>query len=307
MAKRESTQKKLSRVRPPRVHITYDVQIGDAIEKKDLPFVVGVLGDFSGQPTEQRNALFDVGDFKDSARLAVKLRDGKDPLSQHLRTQFSPDMQQRLNSYDGSSPLPKSLQKSLISELNRLIKGPSLFEEQRFAQVKLTEGTRRLIAQNPQGEHLMRLNLLLLIEAYPNEIAKSQQKRFKERSLIEIDRDNFDEVLAGMRPRLAYRVENTLEGDGTKLNIELTFDSLADFEPDQVVQQIEPLNELIEARRRLSDLLSRMDGNDRLEELLRDVIQNTGQQQQLSQALGLGTPPGAGEDEARKEKQTDEQ
>lgn len=189
MAKKESTQQKLSRVRAPRVHITYDVEIGGAIETKDLPFVVGVLGDFSGQPAEQ---------------------------------------------------LP----------------------------------------------------------------------RVKDRKLIEIDRDNFDQVLAGMKPRLAYRVENTLKGDGSKLNVELRFNSLDDFEPDRVVQQLEPLRQLIEARRRLSDLLSRMDGNDRLEELLQDIVQDTGQQRQLSQALGLDTPPDApakGTGKARKEKQPDEQ
>jgi type VI secretion system protein ImpB len=189
MAKKESTQQKLSRVRAPRVHITYDVEIGGAIETKDLPFVVGVLGDFSGQPAEQ---------------------------------------------------LP----------------------------------------------------------------------RVKDRKLIEVDRDNFDQVLAGMKPRLAYRVENTLKGDGSKLNVELRFSSLEDFEPDRVVQQLEPLRQLIEARRRLSDLSSRMDGNDRLEQLLQDLGQNAGQQRQISQALGLDTPtdaPGEGTGKARKEKQPDEQ
>jgi type VI secretion system protein ImpB len=48
----QSVQKKLERVRPPRVHVTYDVETGGAIEIKELPFVMGVLGDFSGQPTE---------------------------------------------------------------------------------------------------------------------------------------------------------------------------------------------------------------------------------------------------------------
>lgn len=185
MAKKESTQQKLSRVRAPRVHITYEVEIGGAIEQKDLPFVLGVLGDFSGHPGEQ---------------------------------------------------LP----------------------------------------------------------------------RVRDRKLIEIDRDNFDQVLAGMKPRLAYRVDNTLAGDGSKINVELRFNSLEDFEPDKVVQQVEPLRRLIEARQRLSDLLSRMDGNDRLEELLQDVIQSTGQQQQLSNALGLGTP-GEESDEVSKEAQPDEQ
>ena len=189
MAKKESTQQKLSRVRPPRVHITYNVEIGGAIEQKDIPFVVGVLGDFSGQPAEQ-------------------------------------------------------------------------------------------------------------------------MPRLKDRKLIEVDRDNFDQVLAGMKPRLAYRVENRLAGDDSKLNIELRFNSLEDFEPDKVVQQVEPLRQLIEARRKLSDLLSKMDGNDRLEELLQEIIQNTGQQQQLSHALGLDTPPGASKDETGttpKEAQPDEQ
>lgn len=166
MPKKESTQQKLSRVRPPRVHITYDVEIGGAIELKELPFVVGVLGDFSGKPEE---------------------------------------------------PLAK----------------------------------------------------------------------LKDRKFIEIDRDNFDQVLAGMKPRLAYRVDNKLTDDGSKMNVEMRFNSMQDFEPDQVVQQVEPLRKLVEARKRLSDLLSKMDGNDRLEELLNDVMKNTGSQQQLSNALGL--------------------
>jgi type VI secretion system protein ImpB len=166
MPKTESTQQKLSRVRAPRVHITYDVEVGDAIELKELPFVVGVLGDFSGKPDE---------------------------------------------------PLP----------------------------------------------------------------------RMKDRKLIEIDRDNFDKVLAGMKPRLAFSVENKLANDGSKMNVELRFNSMEDFEPDQVVQQVDPLRKLIVARQRLSDLVSKMDGNDKLGELLQDVISNTGAQQQLSAALGI--------------------
>jgi type VI secretion system protein ImpB len=174
MPKTESTQHKLSRVRAPRVHITYDVEIGDAIEMKELPFVMGVMGDFSGKPDE---------------------------------------------------PLPK----------------------------------------------------------------------LKDRKFIEIDRDNFDKVLAGMKPRLAYRVDNKLTDDGSKMNVELRFNNLDDFEPDNVVQQVEPLRKLIEGRKRLSDLLSKMDGNDRLEELLQDIVQNTGSQQQLSAALGLDKPAARGE------------
>lgn len=173
MPKKESIQHKIDRVRPPRVHITYDVEVGGAIELKELPFVVGVLGDFSGMPEE---------------------------------------------------PLP----------------------------------------------------------------------RVKDRKIVEIDRDNFDQVLAAMKPRLSYRVDNKLTSDGSKMGVDLNFKSLDDFHPDSVVQQVEPLHKLVEARQKLSDLLSKMDGNDKLEEILNDIVANTGSQQQLSAALGLENP-GAGE------------
>jgi type VI secretion system protein ImpB len=112
--------------------------------------------------------------------------------------------------------------------------------------------------------------------------------RVKDRKFIEIDRDNFDKVLSGMKPRLSYSVDNKLTGDGGKLGVDLRFNSLEDFEPDRVVQQVEPLRKLVEARRRLSDLVSKMDGNDKLEGLLNDIISNTGAQEQLSKELGLG-------------------
>lgn len=169
MPKKESIQQKLKRVRPPRVQITYDVEIGGAIELKELPFVVGVLGDFSGQP---------------------------------------------------ESPLP----------------------------------------------------------------------RVKDRKITEIDRDNFDQVLSGMAPRVAMAVENKMSGDGSKIGVDLKFNSLEDFEPDKVVQQVDPLRKLVEARQRLSDLLSKADGNDKLERLLNDVLKNSGNQAQLAAALGLEAP-----------------
>jgi len=169
MAKKESLQHKLDRVRSPRVQITYDVEIGDAIEKKEIPFVVGVMADLSGKPDE---------------------------------------------------PLPK----------------------------------------------------------------------LKDRKLIEIDRDNFNNVLEGMKPRLAFRVDNKLTGDDTKLAVEMRFKSLDDFRPENVVNQIEPLRKLLEARQRLSGLLSKLDGNDRLDELLQEVIANTDSLQKLSSAAGIDKP-----------------
>jgi len=159
---RESTQHKLDRVRPPRAHITYDVEIGDAIEMKELPFVMGVLADLSGKPDE---------------------------------------------------PLP----------------------------------------------------------------------RLRDRKFVEIDRDNFDDVMKGMKPRLAFQVDNKLTNDDTKMGVELRFNSIDDFEPEQVARQVEPLAKLMEVRRQLTGLLAKADGNDRLSEKLREIIGNTELAEKLAQ------------------------
>lgn len=166
MPKKESTQHKLDRVRSPRVHITYDVEVGGAIEQKELPFVLGVLGDYSGMPDE------DLGPIQ-------------------------------------------------------------------------------------------------------------------ERKFVEIDRDTFDKVLSGMKPRLSYRVPNKLQDDGSMIGVELRFNKLEDFHPDQIVKQVEPLRKLVEARQKLSDLRSKMDGNSKLEKILDDIVADKAAQQQLSAALGL--------------------
>jgi type VI secretion system protein ImpB len=169
MAKKESLQHKIDRVRAPRVQITYDVEVGDAIEMKEIPFVVGVLADLSGKPED---------------------------------------------------PLPK----------------------------------------------------------------------LKDRKFVEIDRDNFDTVLAAMKPRAAFKVENKLTGDDSKLAVELRFKSLDDFHPEQVAQQVTPLRKLVEARGRLSDLLNKLDGNDKLDELLQGVMANTESLQKLGQETGVINP-----------------
>jgi len=175
----ESLQHKLDRVRRPRVHLTYDVEIGGAIQQKEIPFVLGVLSDLSGKP---------------------------------------------------DAPLP----------------------------------------------------------------------RLKDRKFVEIDRDNFNKVLSGVKPRLAYQVDNALQDDGSKINVELRFGHIQDFEPEQVVRQVEPLRKLLEARDRLSNLLSKMDGNDSLEQLLQDVVNNTDSLKQLSQETGRGVSE-AGSDTESKE------
>lgn len=177
---RESTQHKLDRVRAPRVQITYDVEVGDSIEMKELPFVMGVLSDLSGKPEES---------------------------------------------------LPK----------------------------------------------------------------------LKERKFVDIDRDNFHEVMSGMKPRLAYKVDNTLADDESKIGVELRFNSMEDFEPAQVVNQVEPLKKLMDVRRQLSDLLSKTDGNDRLADKLQEIISNTELVQQIGKEAGLESKEGKGNKEGSDE------
>jgi type VI secretion system protein ImpB len=163
----DSVFDKKSRVRPPRVHITYEVETGGAQVMKEIPFVMGVMSDLSGQPKEA--------------------------------------------------------------------------------------------------------------------LAK-----FKDRKFVDVDRDNFDDVLKSMKPRLAMRVDNTLADDGSELSVELNFEKLADFTPDGVVKQVEPLNKLQDVRNQLKDLLGRMEGNDRLEELLGAIAGNDAVRDKLADVLGAG-------------------
>ena len=150
----ESTQHKLDRIRPPRVQITYDVEIGGAIQKKELPLVIGVLSDLSGKP---------------------------------------------------ENPLPK----------------------------------------------------------------------LKERGFVEVDRDNFNEVLASIGPRLAFPVDNKLSKEGGVMNAELHFKCMDDFSPVSVVKQVPALKKLFDARGKLSDLLAKLDGNDDLDGQLQKIVNDT--------------------------------
>jgi len=111
--------------------------------------------------------------------------------------------------------------------------------------------------------------------------------RLKDRKFVEIDRDNFNKVLEGMKPRLAYRVDNKLTGDDTKLAVELRFKSMDDFHPERVAAQVEPLRKMVEARQKLSDLLNKLDGNDKLDELLQGVIASTESLQQVGKEAGV--------------------
>ncbi len=168
----DSLQKWVGRNRPPRVQITYDVEIGDAIESRELPLVVGIMADLYGQP---------------------------------------------------------------------LVPPPKL----------------------------------------------------KERRFIEIDRDNFDGVMGKIAPRLDMSVPDTLKGEGN-LKVELNFIEFVDFQPEAIVKQVPRLSKLLEARNQLRDLLSKLDGNDELDLLLEDIIQNAEQLQEIKGAAPSDAAADAG-------------
>ena len=158
MAKKDSVQKRLDKVRPPRVQLTYDVEIGDAIEQKEIPFVTGVLADFTGRQ-------------------------------------------------DPDKPLAK----------------------------------------------------------------------LKDRKFVNVDLDNFDEVMKGMAPAASYRVKNKLGAEGGEFAVNLKFNQIEDFRPESVVQQVDPLRKLLDARTKLADLRNKLAGNEKLEDILGEVLSNTEQ------------------------------
>lgn len=161
MSKRDSIQKKLQRVRPPRVQLTYDVEIGDAIEQKELPFVMGVIGDFAGQ-----------------------------------------------------SEVP--------------------------------------------------------------------QAKLKDKKFVNVDLDNFDEVMTAIEPKAKFRVPNKISDKGGEFAVDLTFKEIDDFRPEAIVQQIDPLRQLVEARNKLADLRNKIAGSEKLEDVLNEVLHNTEMLNKLS-------------------------
>jgi type VI secretion system protein ImpB len=110
----------------------------------------------------------------------------------------------------------------------------------------------------------------------------------KERKFVPIDRDNFNKVLAKMEPRLALRVQNKLTDENTKLGAELNFRHIDDFEPARVAEQIPALKELLDVRQRLSQLLNKMEGNEKLERLLDDIINNPDKKAALAKLVPEG-------------------
>lgn len=178
----ESIQHKLDRVRPPRVQITYDVEIGDAIETRELPFVMGMMADLSGD---------------------------RDP--------------------------------------------------------------------------------------------EKAVKPVKDRKFVEIDRDNFNSVMVDADPRIATQVPNKLDGTNTtQLNVVVHFKSMDDFGPLNVIQQVEPMRILYEARTRLNDLLAKLDGNDDLESMLQNILSNAEARDAVKKDIDSAKPAGGDAKPAKK-------
>jgi len=119
---------------------------------------------------------------------------------------------------------------------------------------------------------------------------KDALKPIKDRKFVPIDRDNFNDVLEKATPRVAMKVPNKLTAEDTKLAVELNFKTMDDFEPANVAAQIEPLKKLMEMRRELTELMSKMEGNDKLERLLAEVLGNTEVAQKLAAEVKTETP-----------------
>nr|EKW2903908.1 type VI secretion system contractile sheath small subunit [Pseudomonas aeruginosa] len=118
-----------------------------------------------------------------------------------------------------------------------------------------------------------------------------------ERRFVDIDRDNFNEILSSISPRATLQVDNTISGDDSKLNVELRFNHIEDFDPVNLVKQVVPLRRLFEARQRLRDLLTKLDGNDDLDQLLQDVVANTEGLQEIKAARPEAEAAPAGDSE----------
>ena len=161
----DSIHDKLKRVRKPRVHITYDVETNGAVQEKELPFVMGVMGDYSGDNSDNKKAL-------------------------------------------------------------------------------------------------------------------------KDRKFSQVDRDNFNEVMNNIAPQVNMKVENTLEGDGSEMSVSLDFKNMDDFEPQNIVEKVDPLKKLMETRNKLRDLLTKADRSEDLENLLEEVLSSTDALASLQGELG---------------------
>ena len=114
------------------------------------------------------------------------------------------------------------------------------------------------------------------------------------RKFVQVDRDNINDVMKKIGPRLAFKVPNRLSEDDTKLNVELRFESMDDFQPAKIAEQVTPLRKLLELRNSLANLRASLIGNEKLENLLQEVIRK----QELLRQAGAEAGIHAGEKES---------
>ena len=130
------------------------------------------------------------GDTLDLAGLAGKLRDPKDPFSRYLHGRLQPDTRKMLDAFDGSKSASSRLTEALAQEFSQVAAGSAIFEPQRFAQIELSAEARALLETNPEGKKLIRLNLMLIEEAYPYELLRNVSK---------VPKVNVERVQTGLR------------------------------------------------------------------------------------------------------------
>ncbi|MBE0369644.1 type VI secretion system contractile sheath small subunit [Pseudoalteromonas sp. MMG013] len=116
---------------------------------------------------------------------------------------------------------------------------------------------------------------------------KEDPKEVEDREFVQVDQDNFDEVLGRIKPSVSLKVDNVIESDDSQFEVNLEFESMKDFEPDALVQRIEPLKKLLETRNQLNELLSKADRSRDFEKLLKDILQSSDSINALSDELGV--------------------
>lgn len=126
-----------------------------------------------------------------------------------------------------------------------------------------------------------------VLGSFSGDKPESEKVEVEDREFVGVDKDNFDQVMADVAPVLNYKVDNTLTDAGDQFEVNLKFDSMADFKPENVVNQVEPLKKLMETRQKLKILLSKADRSRDLEKLLKEVLENTDNVASLAKELGL--------------------
>ena len=122
---------------------------------------------------------------------------------------------------------------------------------------------------------------------------RQDREPMEDRTFYQVDKDNFNDVMARVAPRLTYKVENKLQDDGSEFEVDLDFKSMKDFEPDAIVDKVEPLRKLAKTREQLMTLLSKADRSRDLEKLLKDILQDEETIKSLGEELGVESEGGS--------------